>query len=296
MWSDFYSRIFNKSQRRAALTLVALLAIGAIVMIVNPFHKDSDDVALQGKAVEVLAPATVPVPSRPTTPFDPNTADSTTMRAYGLSAFVAANIVKYREAGGSYHSTEDLRRIYGMTDEMMARVAPYVKCPPREQPSSSVPVAPDTSKPFFAEAVTAADSLPHIEKNALGQLTDLSAADTTALQHIPGIGPVRAQNIVRHREQLGGFVRMEQLWEVPGMPEELGDWVTVTPLVTRKLRVNHDTYDRLKAHPYMGHYRAKDIMDYRRQHGSLVSLQQLALLPHFSEDDLKRLEPYLDFQ
>lgn len=300
-----YPNYFDLPSRRAILALLPLLVVGAIVWAVNSFRKDArEEAALKGKAIEdtavkmVEAPATMAMPSAP---FDPNTADSVTMKAYGLSAFVASNIVKYREAGGSYRSAEDLRRIYGMTDEMMARIAPYVRCAARGKSpqQTAVATASTDDAPFFAEAIPTAeknsDTIPHVEKNHLGQLVELNEADTTMLQRIPGIGSYRAALIVRYREQLGGFVRMEQLWEIEGLPESLGDWVSMTPNVSRKLDVNHSSYQQLSRHPYMGHYRARAIIDYRRQNGNLVGLQQLRLLTAFSEEDVKRLEPYLDF-
>ena len=46
---------------------------------------------------------------------------------------------------------------------------------------------------------------------------DLNTADVTALTSLPGIGEVRAQTIIAHREQNGPFTRIEDLLEISGI-------------------------------------------------------------------------------
>jgi competence protein ComEA len=48
-------------------------------------------------------------------------------------------------------------------------------------------------------------------------VVSLNVADQTALESIPGIGPVKAHAIIRHREQIGGFSSISQLLEVSGI-------------------------------------------------------------------------------
>lgn len=58
--------------------------------------------------------------------FNPNTADSARLVRLGLPSFVAANIVKYRRAGGKFRRQSDLARIYGMSQDDYRRIAPYI--------------------------------------------------------------------------------------------------------------------------------------------------------------------------
>lgn len=64
-----------------------------------------------------------------------------------------------------------------------------------------------------------------------GALLDLNAADPAALEELPGIGPVLAQRIVDHREEVGGFSSVEELREVsgigPAVYADIVDLVTV---------------------------------------------------------------------
>lgn len=47
----------------------------------------------------------------------------------------------------------------------------------------------------------------------------LNRADASELENLPGVGPVLAERIVAHREQIGGFQRIEDLLQVPGIGE-----------------------------------------------------------------------------
>ncbi|MGL5732415.1 MAG: ComEA family DNA-binding protein, partial [Bacteroidales bacterium] len=59
-------------------------------------------------------------------PFDPNTADSVTLRQLGLSPFVARNIINYRAKGGRFTSEDVLSRIYGMDSMTFNRIRAYI--------------------------------------------------------------------------------------------------------------------------------------------------------------------------
>jgi competence protein ComEA len=50
-------------------------------------------------------------------------------------------------------------------------------------------------------------------------LIRVNQADATALESLPGVGPVLAERIVAHREANGPFEAVEDLLEVPGIGE-----------------------------------------------------------------------------
>ena len=67
--------------------------------------------------------------------------------------------------------------------------------------------------PAQDEAALEIDSLTNPQIN-------LNTADAEALQYIPGIGPSRAADIIRLREEKGGFNAVEELLQVPGIGEK----------------------------------------------------------------------------
>lgn len=61
-------------------------------------------------------------------------------------------------------------------------------------------------------------------------LIDLNHADAEELQQLPGIGPERAEAIIRYREENGFFLSTEEVMDVPGIGE--GIYEDIRDLIT----------------------------------------------------------------
>lgn len=218
--------------------------------------------------------------------FDPNTADSSTLVHLGFKPWQAKNILKYRAKGGRYSKAEDIKRLYGMTDSMYQALRPYISIV-REQLDS---VEQDTMK---------MDSLAKRVSINKDTILNLRTADTTELKMIRGIGSYRARQIVRYREQLGGFVRVEQVMEVTGMDQMVEDsvlrWFVLDSVVVEKIRVNHVSAQRLSKHPYLRFEQAKAIYELRRKKIRLNSVNDLESIDCIDEKTLEKISPYLNF-
>lgn len=218
-------------------------------------------------------------------PFDPNTADSATMRRLGLPAWQVGNMMKYRRKGGHWRSPDDFRRLYGLTEADFRRLRPYIVTTGADRPHRAD--RPRTAVPH---------RFPQVEKYPAGTVIDLNAADTAMLKKIPGIGSYYARRICAYREQLGGYVDKAQLADIGGLPPGIGKWLRVnTYAPVRRLNVNRATFRELVRHPYLSYEQVKAIFDYRRKHGRIRSLSDLHLSGLFSPLDEHRLAPYLDF-
>ncbi len=137
------------------------------------------------------------------------------------------------------------------------------------------------------------------EKLSQGQTIPLNDADTTEWKKVPGVGSGYAKRIVKFRESLGGFASVEQIKEVYGMNEEL--FMQIRPFVKtdahiKKIEINRLSIDQLKTHPYINYKQAKVIVDLRQRKGKINSIKTLQMLDEFSENDIKRLTPYLSFE
>lgn len=225
--------------------------------------------------------------------FDPNTADSSTLVHLGLKPWQASNMLKYRAKGGRYRKTEDLKRLYGMTDSTYLALLPYV-------------VIDTLAIDRWRDSVRmAADSVPRYVSHKRDTILNLRTADTTELKMIKGIGSYRAKQIIRYRERLGGFVSVEQLREVKALQPLLTDSLSADTLLSHffldsvhivPLRVNSMHVERLQRHPYLSFEQARAIYELRRRKIQLKHMDQLRTLDCLTEQDIQRLRPYLSFE
>ena len=132
-------------------------------------------------------------------------------------------------------------------------------------------------------------------KIAEGEQVVLNTADTTELRKVPGIGAYYARRIVRYGQRLGGYVSIDQLDEIEDFPQEAKKYFTIQDAHPQQLNVNQLTLQQLRKHPYINFYQAKAIVDYRRLHGNLKSLQELRLSKDFPPEAIERLTPYVTF-
>ena len=221
-------------------------------------------------------------------PFDPNRADSLTLRRLGLPGWMARNIVRYRERGGCFRHPEDFRKIYGLTDEQYAALEPYIRIAPQ-----------DTARPApprLYTAQTERDTLARPYKYPAGTVIELNRTDTTELKKIPGLGSGIARIITGYRQRLGGFYALEQLREIDLDPEPLRPWLRIDTTAIRRLNLNRVSVDRLRRHPYFNFYQARAIVEWRKKHGPLRNLKVFALYEEFTEADFERMRHYVCFE
>ena len=126
---------------------------------------------------------------------------------------------------------------------------------------------------------------------------DLNALDSAELVKLPGIGPATALKVLRYREQLGGYSDITQLTEIEGLSDTLMKWFIVTDTIpTVKIPVNRANLTEFRRHPYIDFYQARAIVEFRRERGKIEGPEQLLFLEEFTDQDLERLLPYLDFR
>lgn len=220
--------------------------------------------------------------------FDPNTADSTLLLSLGLQPWQVRSIYRYRAKGGIYRQPSDFARLYGLTVKQYKELLPYIHISDEYKPAAEVYGRTDAVR-------SGHDTLRYPVKLHPGQYVTLDDADTASLRKVPGIGRYYASRIVRYRNDLGGYVSVAQLSEIEGIPEAALSYFRVTGGAVRKLNLNRLTLNELKHHPYINFYQARRIIDYRRLKGPLHSIDDLRLLKDFSQRDIERLRPYVEF-
>jgi len=130
------------------------------------------------------------------------------------------------------------------------------------------------------------------------QPVDINRVDSAALLPLPGIGPVFAGRIIKYRNLLGGFVSVDQLLEVYGMPEEtldlIREMISIDTSAIRKIRLESATFRELLRHPYLEFENVKAILDYRDFSGGIGSFHELLDNSILPDSVLHRVLPYLD--
>ena len=284
----------QKSDRRVILLLlgiiVAALAVGYF------FDGEPEEAAMEEVPAQKAEKQQHPKasyyqgePKQPELfPFDPNTADSTQLLRLGLQPWQVRNIYKYRAAGGIYREPSDFARLYGLTLKQYRQLEPYIRISEDYQPAAR----------FISKDVTMEerDTMRYPVKLQPQERIVLNTADTAQLRKVPGIGHYFARKIVEYRERLGGYVSVQQLLEIEDFPDTAVNYFIIPDdTQLRKLNLNRLSLNELKCHPYISFYQARAIVDYRRLHGPLESLQQLSLSRDFPPEAIRRLAPYVEF-
>ena len=289
----------NRNDRRIALTAIVVATLALIGLCLTEYlqvpettlmEKDSTMLADSSRhktyRQHTSASMTVgEVPMRHTEefPFDPNTADSTQLLRLGLQPWQVRSIYRYRARGGVFRSKRDFAQLYGLTRKDYLRLEPYISISDDYLPASTL---------FPKEAH---DSLRYPVKLKDGEHIVLNTADTTQLMKVPGIGSYYAKEIVRHGKWIGGYVSVDQLDEIDGFPQSAKKYFVVNRPTPQRLNINKLSLQELRRHPYINYYQAKAIVDYRRLHGDIKSLQDLRFSKDFPESAIKRLEPYVEY-
>jgi competence protein ComEA len=222
--------------------------------------------------------------------FDPNTANERQLAALGIPSKVVNHIIHYREKGGQFRKPEDLQKIYGLSVSDYKRLAPYIKISETFE-----------KKPFDKLRVIAQSEggvrLNLSKSKGENLKLDLNAADSAELVSVRGIGPVFASRIIKYRNRLGGFCRLEQLMEVYGIDStrypNLEKQLTISkPQV--KININICDVNMLKNHPYFRYKLANAIIAYRQQHGDFKSPEDLKKIYLMDEVTYEKVMPYIE--
>ncbi len=296
-----HQHILTATQLVSAIVLVVVMI--TINLVAHYWHHE--EVVFDEDVVDET-PAVVPSCTR-LFAFDPNTADSLTLLQLGLRPWQIKNMMKYRAKGGRYKQADDFRKLYGMTDSAFAALKPYIRID-----STAWVARRDSLRQLRFERDSlrhVADSIWrdsiytarrfHVKKDTI---VELNSADTTDLLYIWGIGSYVAKTIVWYRQDLGGYTSPEQIREIPALKGLGVQFDTIIPHLTAerdsvaRLRVNYIGVERLQRHPYLSFTQAKAIYELRRNKFYLKSIDDLRGLNCLTDEDIRRIEPYLSFE
>ena len=230
--------------------------------------------------------------------FDPNTCSEADWEKLGLKPKTIATIAHYIEKGGRFQNPDDIKKIYGIKPNLAELLIPYVKI-------KDIKVSQRYDYQRFSEFKTqhnAYDSGFHkIKKTTtIKKLVsiDINKADTLQLIDLPGIGPTLAERIIKFRENLGGYISVDQLLEVYGIKDSVFQILKPQLICSNEIKtisINVADFNSINRHPYISYQEAKAIVKFRDQHGVFKVPSDLLKLAIVDEIWLQKITPYLSF-
>ncbi|MEQ1586335.1 MAG: helix-hairpin-helix domain-containing protein [Cyclobacteriaceae bacterium] len=213
--------------------------------------------------------------------FNPNTATKEDLVSLGFSTYLTNRIDNYRLKKGRFIIKSDLMKIYGMDSSLYKRIFTFIDLPEERE----------SKKAELHEPKETAAILPK-------EKFDVNLADTTQLIRVYGVGSKLSQRIIKYRNQLGGFVSMDQVREVYGLDTVVVNELNRKAFVAsdyqpKKIDLNAATEKELSTHPYIKYSLAKAIAAYRFQHGNFNSVEDLKKIALVDETFYNRIKSYL---
>lgn len=208
--------------------------------------------------------------------FDPNTADREDLHKLGFNRQVVINIIRYRDAGGSFRSPKDLRKIYGLDTVFFERIKPWITINNEDHQTLQMK----------------RDDLVHITENR-----DINRSDFPDLAFIAGESII-SRRILRYRDLLGGFHHMDQLKEVYEMSDSLFEVIEKNFYPDSssiiKLSLGLSSYGEFLRHPYLEKEHVNLIMKYREFSAERSSLSEFLRLKILPDSVIALIMPYLE--
>jgi len=209
--------------------------------------------------------------------FDPNEISDEEWLKMGLKQWQVNAIKAYRAKAGNFQKPEDLAKLNAIPVDFHQKIRPFLRFNENNK-SETLEVSPD-----------------HNEK-IKPLLINVNQAFTHDLVKIKGIGPAFSSRILKYRNWLGGFYKLDQLLEVYGLKDSL--YQEIIPFLTldtnqiRKININSIMILELKKHPYINWNTARAIVNYRDQHGDYNSVQDIRKTDLVSAELYRKIAPY----
>ena len=290
--------LFNRNSRRAILIFTLLFAISiGVIKLYFIFSHSSEPLEVEITTIEksIIRELEERTESKkrkykqraktyrykiPSSMFDPNEYTSRDWQNLGFSSKQAKAIMNYQASGFEFKVKKDMLKLFVVDDEYYSRIREKIDLP---------------------------DSL--VYKNEYTQLVkkpykpivvSLNSANIKELVALKGIGDYYASNIIKYRELLGGYFKIDQLKEVYHLPDSivdhLSDLFTIDTTLLDRYNINKIKKGELNKHPYISYKLANSIIAYRNTHGNYNSVDELEKLILMDVETLEKVRPYLSVE
>ncbi len=220
--------------------------------------------------------------------FDPNTLSESGWIQMGIKPKTAATIRNYINKGGRFKSPEDIRKIYGLSPEVINKLLPYV---------AIVLIEKDRTEKYIPNSYSSQNYPSQNYKPRIINSVNINLADTSEWIALPGIGSKLSQRIIVFRDKLGGFYSIEQIGETYLLPDstfqKIKPFLIFDNTPVKKININLASLDEMKMHPYLRYNVANAIVQYRSQHGDFITIGDLKKIVIVTDEIYNKVAPYL---
>ena len=217
-------------------------------------------------------------------PFNPNFITDFKGYKLGMSVVEIDRLLAFRKLNKYVNSAEEFQKVTQVSDSLLKTMSPYFKFPDWVNNKHS------NFKTFSNKDFAKKEEL---------KVLDINQASKEDLMKIDGIGDKISERIIKQKEIFGGFVSMEQMEDIFGLPPEVVEnlkryfKVSATPNV-EKLNINNASVKELMYFHNLGYALAKEIVTYRTMKGD-IKIEDLPKIKGFPLEKIKIIALYLEF-
>lgn len=218
-------------------------------------------------------------------PFNPNYISDYKAYVLGINLKQLNKLNEYRQSGAFINSAQEFQNVTGVHDTVLAKLSPYFRFP---------------VKPISKQSDNEQHVIPAITHKDEIVIIDINKATSEELIKIHGIGDYYSKLIIERREQLGGYVSMEQMNDFSQIPQQaiilLKEHFQVNEVPqTLKINVNNASLNQLSRFPYFDKDLARAIITHRSMLGKFVKIEDLLKINGFPVQKEKIIALYLEF-
>lgn len=212
--------------------------------------------------------------SKPLSRFNPNDYTLEEWMALGLSEKQSAVVLKFTSR--KIYSNEELKRIFVMPEELYNLIKDSTYYPERTKNL-------DRQTEYKLEQKLVQVEINRADLDDLLQAQDISTFD--------------AKQIIRTRDNFGGFYSLGQLSEVwQATPEKIAVWekyIRIDPENIRKININTASTKELSFHPYISWNLANSLVKLRSQNGFYKDIREIKKSVLMTDELYDKLKHYL---
>lgn len=299
---------FSKSERRGIALLLGICAmlITYKILSVTGFEQSLElnvSYAASANTEDEEAYTTTEKSLQKPFPFNPNSADESTLLALGIDKKAVKSIINYRAKGGQFKRPEDLAKIYNLSKENFDRLKPFIQL--------------ENERHAFAKNASYTERSS--EKYNPVPFDPNTADSATMVQS--GMKPFVAKNLINFRSKGASFRKAEDLKKIYGMDEvqweKIAEWVEIrenessnSEFLNAEKKLEEKKYEnKTKEHFIIcinstnaeewqkingiGPGYAKRIVQFRENLGGFTSVQQVSETYNLPDSVFQKILPFL---